>query len=274
MTKKDIYQQYGIEYKGGKILSPFGFIAPLMPVGSNSKVGDAATWSIYHGNEIKHISSFGAKTQNVMKAASVTEIKGSCPMHCKGCYCDNGNYNFDSVKSFNIMKLLIAQQHLDFMVRAIKAQIAADHITQVRIHASGDFFSNAYVDAWKDIANSCPTVIFWTYTKNPAALKAFAEVQNVSIVPSITPHGLNFGTCAELLEHREKLIKEGKKVHICACGTEYEKHCSDCSTGCKAIGTKCDYVLFIKHSTADYKCGQKDAKEYKAICEIIAKQDN
>lgn len=43
ITKKDIYKEFGIEYKAGKILSPIGFINPLL-VNGNSKIGDG----VYH----------------------------------------------------------------------------------------------------------------------------------------------------------------------------------------------------------------------------------
>lgn len=36
----------------------------------------------------------------------------------------------------------------------------------VRIHDSGDFFSQDYLDAWKAIAAAFPSVIFYAYTKS------------------------------------------------------------------------------------------------------------
>lgn len=86
--------------------------------------------------------------------------------------------------------------------------------------------------------------------------------------------GLNFGTCTELLEKYRELTAAGYRVHICGCGTPYEKHCHACNTGCKAIGKDIDYVLFIKHSSRDYKAGKDDPLEYAAVCDIIARQDN
>lgn len=277
MTKKDVFAKYGIEYKAGKIRAPFGkdlFIPLLLPVGTNTKVGNAATWSIYHGCETLNDADFGNKTKAIMQQANVTSIKASCPIHCKGCYCDSGNYRYDSTKASLMLKLILAKHYPGFMVNAINAQLESDDIKQVRIHAAGDFFSNEYIDAWKKIVVSNPAVTFWTYTKVDYALKAFAGISNVSIVPSITPYGFNFGTCEQLINRREKLINAGFRVHVCACGTELEKHCSDCTTGCKAIGSECDFVLFIMHSTTDYKAGKHDPIEYEQLCDIIAKQNN
>jgi hypothetical protein len=36
----------------------------------------------------------------------------------------------------------------------------------IRIHASGDFFSQSYFDVWLDIAKKHPDVEFWAYTKS------------------------------------------------------------------------------------------------------------
>lgn len=276
LTKKDIYKSFGIEYDGsGHILSPWGTWIPcLIPFNTNTKIGKAGTWSMHHGNEILKIDDAPKAVKAVMRTACVDSVKGSCPCHCDGCYCDSGNYNYGTVKASNIRKLLIAKLYTDFMVCAINAQIKADNIEQLRIHASGDFFNAEYINAWVRIASENPNVTFWTYTKNDTALEAFKTVPNVSIVPSITPMGINFGTCSELLEMHSALTAMGYRVHICACGTEFEKHCADCKTGCKAIGTECDFVLFIKHSTRDYKAGKKDPEAFEAVKAIIKAQDN
>ena len=279
-TKKDkqirIYAKYGIEFDGEYIVSPLGKIRPLMPIGSNTKVGNAATFSIYHGDEILHFDDFkkDGKTQEFMKRAGITEIKASCPFHCKDCYCDNGNYRYDSTKSALMLRLILVKLHLDFVKRALIAQIGADDIKQIRIHAARDFFSNEYVDMWHDVAETCNDVVFWTYTKTEYALKRFENVKNLFIVPSVTPMGFNFGTCKELLYRYHKLVAMGYRVHICACGTDMEKHCSDCNTGCKAVGKECDFVLFIKHSTKDYKAGKTDPEDFSKIVELIRNQNN
>ena len=275
-TKKDIYKAYGIEFKGNKLYcDPLNmWINPLLTIGTNTKIGNAATWSIYHGNEMLNISDFGPKTAAIMAAANITEIKGSCPCHCDGCYCDSGRYCFDNVKAGNMLKLILARLYTDWTRRAISAQIEADDIMQIRIHAAGDFFSHEYVGMWYDIVSKFGKVIFWTYTKYEYALDKFETCLNFFITPSITPAGFNFGTCAELLYKYNKLTKLGYKVHICACGTTMQNHCADCKHGCKAVGIECDFVLFIKHSSRTYKAGKNDPIEFAAVCDIIAQQNN
>lgn len=282
LTKKMIaintYAEFGIECNGDHILDPYGeWIPELIPFASNGKVGNAGTWSIAHGNETHDISEFlekFPKTAAVMKAAGVTSFCGSCPCHCKDCYCDSGRFPMDSMKHSLVRKLLLATYHRTWLENAIKACIKLHDIDQVRIHAAGDFFCDEYVDMWKRIIEYFPLVTFWTYTKQDHAVNAFDGLQNITVTPSITPHGVNFGTCAELLETYTALVNAGFRVHVCACGTPFEIHCSDCKHGCKAIGKECDYVLFIKHSAKDYKAGKKDPAEYAAVLEIIKNQNN
>ena len=276
-TKKDVYAEFGIQFDGKLIFcDPLGiWINPLLPIGTNNKVGKAATWSMLHGNETVNIIDMHIKMQKIMELANITEITLSCPIHCDGCYCDNGCFNFPDNKAKNLLKLILARFFREWLERALKAQIKADKMTQVRIHVSGDFFDIDYVYMWKRITQYfLKTVIFWTYTKVQFALDILSGLKNVFIVPSKTPFGFNFGTCSELLYRYRKLTELGYRVHICACGTEFEKHCADCKHGCKAIGNECDYVLFIKHSTKDYTAGEHDIEEYNAICDIIRNQQN
>lgn len=269
------YTAQGIEYKGGKIRTPWGeWIYPVLKFGTNTKVGEAATFSLYHGNETFTVDDFGPKTRAAMVAASIHTIQGSCPCHCVDCYCDAGRYHFDANKKTAIVHLILARVYPDFLRRAIVAQLIADRFEQIRIHAQGDFCTDEYTNIWADIAEQFPGVIFWTYTKNAHALEVFKRIDNVFITPSCTPVGFNFGTCAELLNMHRLLTAQGYKVHICACGTDMQKHCSECKHGCKAVGMECDFVLFIKHSTKDYKAGKDDPEEFKAVCEIIAGQNN
>jgi hypothetical protein len=41
----------------------------------------------------------------------------------------------------------------------------APHIGQFRIHWSGDFFNQDYLEAWKRVARAIPDVKFWVYTR-------------------------------------------------------------------------------------------------------------
>ena len=151
------------------------------------------------------------------------------------------------------------------MVNAIIAQIQADNIEFLRIHASGDFYSMEYASAWHRIATECQTTVFWSYTKNKQAEQAFNDLQNVNIVKSCVPGvGFNFGHCDYIMDAYNQLKSAGKSVYICRCGVDPNQHCNNCK-GC----SRNEYVLFIEHST-NYKAANDP--HFSALADVIERQ--
>lgn len=60
--------------------------------------------------------------------------------------------------------------------------------TLVRIHVSGDFFAEGYVEAWTEVARRCPRTTFYAYTRSwrkpelRKALDEFAKLANVRLL--------------------------------------------------------------------------------------------
>lgn len=261
-SKKEIYESYGVSYnpKNGKIIAPvYGEIKPLL-INGNAKLGKGVyTWSTLPTN--KKITAVLDKESGL----TITET-GTCPCHCPGCYATSGCYCFNSTKVSLAIKTALARRHMDFVRRAIIAQIKADRIKLVRIHCAGDFFSTEYIETWKAICNSCSDCIFWSYTKNPEAEQAFNNVPNCNIVKSVI-HGMgfNFGKCGYIVKVYKALREMGKNVYICRCGIDPNQHCTNCK-GC----SRNEYVLFVEHST-NYKAElDPDYPELKAIVEAQA----
>lgn len=257
MNKKEVYKSFGIEYASGKILAPrFGWIAPLL-VNGNEKLGKGVfAWSMLPGNFV-HVVNYNGM---------VLTVAGTCSCNCAGCYAQAGNYNFSSVKYSLAVKTILAREYLDFMRRAIMAQIVADNIRLVRIHASGDFFDAAYIAAWCDIIGRCKDCAFWSYTKYAPAENAFSCFGNCNIVKSIIPgRGFNFGKCGYILQVYNALKEAGEKVYICRCGIDKQQHCVNCR-GCVDNA----FVLFIEHSTNNYNA-EKDPL-FPVLRELIENQ--
>lgn len=237
MTKKDIFNKYGIEYKNGKINTPLGWL-PLLLKDGNAKTGKSVkTWSM-----------------------NTT----TCAVHCEGCYGERGCYNFSGVKRSLANNTELARNFPDFTERALIAQLETmPDGTEIRIHAVGDFFSLEYVQMWQRIVERFNNLVFWTYTKTEYA-DAFDGFANANIVKSIAHGKLNFGHCDHVMALYEELQTAGESVHICKCGVDPEQHCAGCH--------KCsisDYVLFLEHST------EYDAESdplYKAFCEMVNNQ--
>ena len=269
ITKKDIYAKYGIEYKAGKINAPvFGWINPLL-VNGNEKIGKGAYhYSMLPTNRIFHVEIDG----------KAYDVKGTCLCTCMNadgkttCYATKGNYNFKSVIRSLAKKTILTYEFLNWVERAIMAQLEADKIKLCRIHAAGDFFNMDYAMMWRRIVIAFQNVTFWTYTKNREAEKAFDGLENGNIVKSFLPNGtMNFGHCDHIINMYHVLKASGKKVHICFCGIEKyagisPKHCTDCH-GC----AENDYVLFIEHST-EYQA-EKDPL-FPVLVALILSEEN
>ena len=239
ITKKDIYARHGIVFENGTITTPIGEMKELLKAG-NSKTGKAVrTWSM---------------------------DQTTCPCHCKGCYADSGCYNFSNVKESLRRNTELAKEHLEFLNRALRAQLETfKDGTEIRIQAVGDFFSAEYLKMWHDIARDFPQHIFWTYTKVTAFENAFADLDNANIVKSIVKgFGFNFGHCGRVIEMYKTLIELGVKVHICRCGIDENQHCAGCHK-C----SECECVLFVEHST-DYVA--QDDPRYPELVELIETQ--
>lgn len=231
MTKKEIYAKRGIEYdpKTGNIShNEFGWIKPLLKEG-NSKTGKRVyTFSLPAGTD------------------------GTCICDCPNCYAKTGFYCVQNVKDSLKRNQNVIESDITFAENAILAQIEADKIAMVRIHAAGDFNTKnrkKYAAMWHEIVALNPDVKFWTYTKIKEFETLFDGFTNANIVPSVLPFnlGFNFGTCGELLLAYETLKKHGIEAHICECGIDPNHHCQTCA-GCSTN----KYVLFILHSTKDY----------------------
>lgn len=89
---------------------------------------------------------------------------GAC---AKVCYARQGRYRQPHAIATRERNLLIVRSDLARFVRlAIKDLAARPSRTTVRVHDSGDFFSQAYLDAWFAIARTFPRKRFYCYTKS------------------------------------------------------------------------------------------------------------
>ena len=246
-TKKEIYAEFGIEFDGKQIKAPeFGFIPPLL-INGNEKIGHG----VYHFSTLPTNQLF----EVIINDRNYT-IPGTCPCNCPGCYATKGNYNYPDIKIGLAIKTILVRKYPEFVIAAINAQIKADRVELLRIHASGDFdivnTEFPEVKIWRNVANNNPGVKIWSYTKVKSAETAFDDIANINIVKSIVPGcGFNFGHCDYILNTFKKLKAENKSVYVCRCGIDKNQHCVNC-TGC----SKNEYVLFIEHSTG-YKA-EKD----------------
>lgn len=99
--------------------------------------------------------------------------QNTCPaaLSCRGvCYAKQGRYIMAGVKNARLHNLtfFLNSGPVGFIAAAVHdlTRLCAKRYNVVRIHDSGDFFSQEYLNAWKVIARSLPKVIFYAYTKS------------------------------------------------------------------------------------------------------------
>ena len=127
------------------------------------------------------------------------------------------------------------------MVKLIKHGVARYGVKAVRVHESGDFYSQEYANKWDSIAFAVhaeyPEVKFFAYTKSP-----YRPLSGFNIVESILPDGsINYGPWAYVIE---KAIKY--HAVICPYGLTKVNFKGMCGVKCKACQNK-KHVLFLQH---------------------------
>ena len=143
----------------------------------------------------KLIQKGNAKLHN-MYMFNITASKQVCKRICPGCYAHKEQVRFPTT-------VLGAREQR--LAEAFKPTFAQNIITELaalrtkpkyfRVHASGEFFSQDYINAWVTIINANPMITFYAYTKR---LKHFdfselANLSNFVLINSLQFGGLNYG---------------------------------------------------------------------------------
>ena len=152
-----------------------------------------------------------------LQAGKTCPGKGACQYEC---FAMVGNYNFKTV--INKQQERLNASRKDNFVDLITAEIKALNIGAVRIHDSGDYYSQKYVAKWIEIAKRNPDVTFYSYTKSIHFFKKNSNQWSVTlpknfivtfsfggkyddlINPKKDKHALVFLTIEQLLEHQYK----------------------------------------------------------------------
>jgi hypothetical protein len=102
----------------------------------------------------------------------------------KLCYAAQGFYNYDNVKK------ALAENHKeslrpDFPV-LVQGWLRVLFVRVLRIHASGEFYSAAYVKKWIEIVRKSPNVEFYAYTRSWRRQAILTQLQVLSELPNMT----------------------------------------------------------------------------------------
>jgi len=105
----------------------------------------------------------------------------------------------------------------------------------IRVHASGDFWSQRYVDMWHSVASQLPDIRFFGMTKTIGLFnfECIDNLPNFNIINSFINGWLNYGD----MEYITNLKAHNPVAHICQATINPSIHC----------GLQCEYCITEKY---------------------------
>lgn len=122
--------------------------------------------------------------------------KAVCGRICPGCYAAKPQVRFPKTVLPYREAMLAASQQPDFAQRIISELSSTRRSARVvRLHESGEFYSQAYVDQWLTIAQALPNFTFYAFTKRLAHFdfSQLSALPNFILINSLHFGGLNYG---------------------------------------------------------------------------------
>ena len=133
-----------------------------------------------------------SKNTLIFNLPAIPEV---CGRVCPGCYAAKAQRIFPQVLPSRMRKLEISELE-EFPSLIIKELTGTKKpFKYVRIHESGDFNSQSYIDKWTTIAKSFPQYIFYAYTKRllDFDFTNFKALPNVVLINSLHFNRINYG---------------------------------------------------------------------------------
>jgi len=124
---------------------------------------------------------------------SLPVSKSVCGRVCEGCYALKAQRQYPAVLPSREKKLAMSKKDnfKDLMIKAINT-LQPEY---VRVHDSGEFYSQKYVDDWSKIAEQLPKFKFYAYTKrlNDFDFTKLKSQSNFVVIDSLHGGKINFG---------------------------------------------------------------------------------
>lgn len=138
----------------------------------------------------------------------------TCPgatTECKKyCYAQKAERLYKATLPFRERNFEMSKQK-DFVDIMIKALKGIEHkVRAVRIHESGDFYNQEYLDKWVEIAKAFPKIIFTAYTKSlHLDFSKAKKTKNMVLFASIDPTTPEYILKANTIRHKATVVKKG-----------------------------------------------------------------
>ena len=157
---------------------------------------------------------------------------------CKGCYAKKAEYLYPAVMPCRTNNLKASVKSSFVFLMNLKLKFTRK--TLFRIHESGDFYSQVYLNKWVEICINNPKINFYGYSKKFDTLdfNLLNSLENVNIINSIPKGILNFGNA----DYCKDLVKN-KGFYQCPCEIDETVKCMKNCFVC----LHAEKVCFIKH---------------------------
>ena len=145
---------------------------------------------------MKLIQKGNSKLHN-MYMFNITASKRVCGVRCPGCYAHKEQVRFPTTVLGARQRRFEHSQHpnfdatVDSELRSLRTRPKF-----FRLHASGEFYSQDYVNSWERIASANPDIVFYTYTKRKKDFdfSRLEALPNFVLIDSLQFGGLNYGS--------------------------------------------------------------------------------
>lgn len=175
----------------------------------------------------------------IHKSCNVFNLPTSvCGLDCKKCYARKAEKRFPAVLEARNRNLEAAES--DSFIVDMVIEIERSSNKMFRIHESGDFYSQPYIDKWINIVSICDWVQFYAYTKKKDAFDftGLEYCRNMNLINSMTPLGLNYGP----IEYCDELVTKYNYI-LCPCRKGVHIECmNECN-----ICLRAKKVCFVEH---------------------------
>lgn len=185
------------------------------------------------------------KNQLIFTLPATKEV---CSMVCKGCYAAKAQVRFPKALEYRTRMLERSKEDsfVSNMYENIVKMTTKKKVEAIRIHESGEFYSQDYINKWLTIAKQLPKQKFYAFTKRKKDFdfSKLESLPNVVIIDSLKFGGLNYGSEAEMVKLK---VEHGAMI----CPATFKSASKDtCGVSCSWCWDKKAQqfgTVFIKH---------------------------
>ena len=194
---------------------------------------------------MKLLAKGNSKLDKGVATWNIPAGKKVCGRECEGCYAFKEQKRWASVRKGREDRYELSQ--CDNFVELMNNELSKHKGKYVRVHSSGEFYSQEYVNKWVQIAKSNPDKVFYAYTKREefdySELKKCDNfVLHKSFVSVSGKRYLNYGNSAEMAK-----IAEKTGGFVCPLATDRTGQCGSTCTWCMEKENEDTPILFEQH---------------------------